>query len=77
MPLGSLQQRQLCYGDQNVALSSSQGLGEQVGEEPRKRVHPFCLTLAIKTRNERCHIKNSRTALLLLKILKIHNKVDR
>ena len=54
MPLGSLQQRQLCYGDQNVTLflPSCQRLEGQVGEEPRKKVDPFCLTLAIKTDEE-------------------------
>ena len=43
----------------------------------RKKVDPFCLTLAIKTKNEHCHIKNTRRALLLLKRLKIHNKEER
>ena len=54
MPLGSLQQGQPCYGDQNVTLflPSCQGLRGQVGEEPRKKVEPFCLTLAIKTDKE-------------------------
>lgn len=43
----------------------------------RKRVDPFCLTLAIKTKNDHCHIKNTRRALLLLKRLKIQNKDER
>ena len=53
MPLGSLQQRQLCYGDQNlnVFLPCAQGLKGRVEEEPtsRKKLEPFCLKLAIKT----------------------------
>lgn len=33
-------------------LPSCQRLEGQVGEEPRKKVDPFCLTLAIKTDKE-------------------------
>ena len=51
--------------------------GKSRGGALRKRVDPFCLTLAIKTKNDHCHIKNTRRALLLLKRLKIQKKDER
>ena len=66
--------RSKCYPFSTFLLGT---WGKSRGGALRKRVDPFCLTLAIKTKNEHCHIKNTRRALLLLKRLKIHNKDER